>query len=141
MTARRYCYLKNQHQYTAKHLGPRLLRPSPVQHSTPSNDILMTSDKPSIINVHTPSSSIALVHSSKMEFLWPVALWLGPSSLIDLVSNDTLTSLFDKLSRKNNTEFHGKRVGPGCLKYEWNGSVWNLDDGTYLAGLLSELRT
>ena len=95
----------------------------------------MTSEKPSIINVHTPSSSIALVHSSKMEFLWP-----GLSSLIVLVSNDTLTSLFDKLSRKSNTEFHGKRVGPGWLKYEWNGSVWNLDDGTYLAGLLSKLR-
>ncbi|KAH9063492.1 hypothetical protein EDB87DRAFT_1604029 [Lactarius vividus] len=67
----------------------------------------MTSEKPSIVNVHTPSSSIALVHS---------------------ISNDTLTLLFDKLSRKNNTEFHGKRVGPGWLKYEWNGSVWNLDD-------------
>jgi hypothetical protein len=67
----------------------------------------MTSEKPSIINVHTPSSSIALVHS---------------------ISNDALTSLFDKLSRKSNTESHGKRVGPGWLKYEWNGSVWNLDD-------------
>ena len=96
----------------------------------------MTSDKPSIINVHTPSYSIALVHSSKMEFLWP-----GPSSLIVIVSNDTLTSLFDKLTKKNNTErIHGERVGPDWLKYEWNGSVWNLDDGTYLASLLSELR-
>jgi len=36
--------------------------------------------------------------------------------------------LFDKLSRKRNTEFDGKRVGPGWLKYEWSGSVWNLDD-------------
>jgi hypothetical protein len=71
-----------------------------------------------------------------MEFLWP-----GPSSPIVLVSNDALTSLFDKLSRKSNTESHGKRVGPGWLKYEWNGSVWNLDDGTYLAGLLSEVQT
>jgi hypothetical protein len=39
--------------------------------------------------------------------------------------------LFDKLSRKRNTEFYGKRVGPGWLKYEWSGSVWNLDDGTF----------
>jgi hypothetical protein len=39
-----------------------------------------------------------------------------------------LTVLFDKLSRKKNTEFYGKRVGPGWLKYEWSGSVWNLDD-------------
>jgi hypothetical protein len=22
-------------------------------------------------------------------------------------------------------------VGPGWLKYEWNGSVWNLDDGSF----------
>ncbi|KAI9510223.1 hypothetical protein F5148DRAFT_614034 [Russula earlei] len=65
------------------------------------------SDKPPVISIHTPSSSLALVHS---------------------VTVDTLTSLFDKLSRKRNTEFYGKRVGPGWLKYEWNGSVWNLDD-------------
>ncbi|KAI0306630.1 hypothetical protein B0F90DRAFT_787124 [Multifurca ochricompacta] len=68
----------------------------------------MTSEKPPVINVHTPSSSLALVHS---------------------VASDPLTSLFDKLSRKRNTDYHGKRVGPGWLKYEWNGSVWNLDDG------------
>jgi len=68
----------------------------------------MASDKPSVISIHTPSSSLALVHS---------------------VTSDPLTSLFDKLSRKRNTEFYGKRVGPGWLKYEWNGSVWNLDDG------------
>jgi hypothetical protein len=36
--------------------------------------------------------------------------------------------LFDKLSRKRNTEFYGKRVDSGWLKYEWSGSVWNLDD-------------
>jgi len=65
------------------------------------------SDKPSVISIHTPSSSIALVHS---------------------VATDSLTLLFDKLSRKKNTEFYGKRVGPGWLKYEWNSSVWNLDD-------------
>ncbi|KAI0301966.1 hypothetical protein BC826DRAFT_986357 [Russula brevipes] len=59
------------------------------------------SDKPSVISIHTPSSSLALVHS---------------------VATDSLTSLLDKLSRKRNTEFHGKRVGPGWLKYEWNGS-------------------
>ena len=31
-----------------------------------SNDTLMTSERPSIINVHTPSSSMALVHSGKI---------------------------------------------------------------------------
>jgi len=66
------------------------------------------SDKaPAVISIHTPSSSLALVHS---------------------VTTESLTLLFDKLSRKRNTEFYGKRVGPGWLKYEWSGSVWNLDD-------------
>ena len=47
------------------------------------------------------------------------------------VTTDSLTVLFDKLSRKKNTEFYGKRVGPGWLKYEWSGSVWSLDDGAF----------
>jgi hypothetical protein len=97
-------------------------------HPCTSNDTLMNSGKSSIVNVHTPSSSTALLHSSKMEFLW-----LAPSSLIVLVTTDTLPSLFDKLSRKSDTEIHGQRVGPGWLKYEWNGSVWDLNDGTHLA--------
>jgi hypothetical protein len=45
--------------------------------------------------------------------------------------------LFDKLSRKRNTEFYGKRVGPGWLKYEWSGSVWNLDDGAFQCRFIS----
>ena len=45
------------------------------------------------------------------------------------VTTESLTLLFDKLSRKRNAEYYGKRVGPGWLKYEWSGSVWNLDDG------------
>lgn len=44
-----------------------------------------------------------------------------------LVSEDTLQTLYDKLRRKANT--YGKRVGLGWVKYEWNDSVWNLDDG------------
>jgi len=67
----------------------------------------MASEQPAIVSVHTPSSSLALVHS---------------------VAADSLTSLFDKLTRKKNTGFYGKRVGPGWLKYEWSGSIWNLDD-------------
>jgi len=67
----------------------------------------MALDKPSVLSIHTPSSSLALIHS---------------------VTTEPLTLLFDKLSRKKNTEFYGKRVGPGWLKYEWSDSVWNLDD-------------
>ena len=46
------------------------------------------------------------------------------------MTQDTLISLFDKLSRKTHTDYHGERVGPGWLKYEWNDTIWNLDDGT-----------
>ncbi|KAI0318928.1 hypothetical protein OF83DRAFT_878109 [Amylostereum chailletii] len=60
-----------------------------------------------ILNIHTPSSSFAITHS---------------------ITEDSLLSLFDKLSRKQATEFYGRRVGAGWLKYEWNGTVWNLDD-------------
>ncbi|KAG7448028.1 uncharacterized protein BT62DRAFT_979829 [Guyanagaster necrorhizus] len=62
---------------------------------------------PSIINVHTPSESFAIVHS---------------------ITQESLEALYDKLSRKAHTAYHGSRVGPGWLKYEFNDSVWNLDD-------------
>lgn len=62
---------------------------------------------PPVFNVHTPSSSFALIHSLK---------------------DDTIQQLYNKLSRKSNTGFHGKRVGPGWIKYNWNDVMWNLDD-------------
>lgn len=67
----------------------------------------MVSYKPSVFNVHTPSSSFAIIHS---------------------VAEESLTALFDKLSRKAHTGYHGQRIGTNWLKYEWSGSVWNLDD-------------
>ncbi|KAF9440326.1 hypothetical protein P691DRAFT_780115 [Macrolepiota fuliginosa MF-IS2] len=63
--------------------------------------------QPSILNVHTPTSSFAILHS---------------------VNQETLTTLFDKLSQKTYADYHGRRVGPGWLKYEYNGTIWNLDD-------------
>ncbi|KAF5330664.1 hypothetical protein D9619_005360 [Psilocybe cf. subviscida] len=62
---------------------------------------------PSVLNIHTPTSSFALVHSFTQE------------SLLDL---------YNKLSRKHNTDYYGERVGPGWLKYEYNDAIWNLDD-------------
>ncbi|KAG2157453.1 hypothetical protein DEU56DRAFT_21164 [Suillus clintonianus] len=62
---------------------------------------------PPVFNIHTPTSSFALIHSLKA---------------------DTIQQLYDKLSRKPNTGFHGKRVGPGWIKYNWNDAVWNMDD-------------
>ena len=91
----------------------------------------MASDKPSVLSIHTPSSSLALIHSgmiASLSQLWPSAqVYLIRSS----VTTEPLTLLFDKLSRKKNTEFYGKRVGPGWLKYEWSDSFWNLDDGAF----------
>ncbi|KAL4266128.1 hypothetical protein AB1N83_000561 [Pleurotus pulmonarius] len=65
------------------------------------------SSEPPILNVHTPTSSFAIIHSTATE---------------------PLETLYDKLSRKAHTDYHGKRVGPGWLKYEFKDSVWNLDD-------------
>ncbi|EGO21050.1 hypothetical protein SERLADRAFT_363212 [Serpula lacrymans var. lacrymans S7.9] len=62
---------------------------------------------PPVLNVHTPSSSFAVIHSFNEE---------------------NLGQLFEKLSRKSNTEFHGSSIGPGWVKYQWNDSIWNLDD-------------
>lgn len=43
---------------------------------------------------------------------------------------DSLETLFDKLSKKTVAELNGRHVRPGWVKYEWNNTVWNLDDGT-----------
>ncbi|KAF8637349.1 hypothetical protein AX17_002848 [Amanita inopinata Kibby_2008] len=61
----------------------------------------------SVLNVHTPDSSLAIVHS---------------------LTQEDLGSLYDKLTRKVHSQYHGQRVSPGWLKYEFNGTVWNLDD-------------
>ncbi|KAJ6497066.1 hypothetical protein C8R47DRAFT_1184388 [Mycena vitilis] len=61
----------------------------------------------SVLNVHTPTASFSIVHHLTQE------------SLLDLC---------DKLSRKAGTGYTGKRVGPGWLKYDFNQTVWNLDD-------------
>uniref|UniRef100_A0A0W0FLF7 Uncharacterized protein n=1 Tax=Moniliophthora roreri TaxID=221103 RepID=A0A0W0FLF7_MONRR len=65
------------------------------------------SNTPPVLNVHTPSSSFAIVHS---------------------INQDSLEHLYDKLTRKVQTSYHRKRVGPGWLKYEFNATIWNLDD-------------
>ncbi|KAF8660602.1 hypothetical protein AX16_001581 [Volvariella volvacea WC 439] len=76
---------------------------------------------PPVINIHTPTSSFAIVHSLNQE---------------------DLRILYNKLTRKINVEqpatptarssralsYSYKTVGPGWLKYEFNGSIWNLDD-------------
>ncbi|EFI28358.1 hypothetical protein CC1G_13892 [Coprinopsis cinerea okayama7 len=62
---------------------------------------------PSVLNVHSPTSSFAILHS-----------------LIE----ESIDDLYNKLSRKVYTDYRGERVGPGWLKYEYNDSVWNLDD-------------
>ncbi|KAK7467287.1 hypothetical protein VKT23_004344 [Stygiomarasmius scandens] len=62
---------------------------------------------PPVLEVHTPSSSFAVVHS---------------------LTQESLLSLCDKLTRKVHTAYHGERVGPGWLKYKFNETIWNLDD-------------
>ncbi|KAK7693738.1 hypothetical protein QCA50_003310 [Cerrena zonata] len=66
----------------------------------------MATDLP-VINVHTPTSSFAIIFSN---------------------TEDTLLTLFDKISKKSHAEFQGRRVRSGWVKYSWNDSIWNLDD-------------
>jgi hypothetical protein len=47
------------------------------------------------------------------------------------VIQDSLESLYDTLSRKSHTDYRGERVGAGWLKYDWNETIWNLDDGAH----------
>ncbi|KAJ3492145.1 hypothetical protein NLI96_g224 [Meripilus lineatus] len=60
-----------------------------------------------ILNVHTPTSSFAIVYSN---------------------TEDSLLTLFDKISKKAHAEFRGRRVKSGWVKYSWGSSTWNLDD-------------
>jgi len=60
-----------------------------------------------ILDIHTPSASFSIVHS---------------------LSQESLSDLYHKLSRKSSTDYYAGQVGPGWLKYEYNDSFWNLDD-------------
>ena len=42
-----------------------------------------------------------------------------------------MESLFQKVSNKAKVEFKGQRIQPGWVKYSWNNSIWNLDDGAH----------
>lgn len=42
------------------------------------------------------------------------------------VTGDNLASLFNRLSNKLNAQ-----VGPGWVKYEYNGGYWDLSDGQF----------
>ncbi|PPQ91403.1 hypothetical protein CVT25_014291 [Psilocybe cyanescens] len=66
-----------------------------------------TPEAPPVLNIHTPTSSFAIIHS---------------------LTQETLLDLYNKLSRKTNTDYYGERVAPGWLKYEYNEAIWNLDD-------------
>jgi hypothetical protein len=79
---------------------------------------------PAILNVHTPTSSLTIPHSCRR-----LVYLLGTSISFEKVSEDSLKSLYDKLTRKVRLEYNGARVGAGWLRYSWNDTVWNLDDG------------
>lgn len=86
------------------------------------------SKPPSLLSVHTPSSSFAVIHSCASHLRFSSE---SESKLkrVGIVTQESILSLYDKLSRKAHTDYHGDRVGPGWLKYEYNNAIWNLDDG------------
>lgn len=93
-------------------------------------------EPPPIVEVHTPSTSFAISHSCKL-FL-DVRIRGAQDERHISVTQDTLESLFHKLTKKINAS-PGKRgdlVGPGWVKYDWNENVWSLDDGMLHSRLL-----
>lgn len=54
-------------------------------------------------------------------------------SYVFIVNQESLTSLFDKLSLKVHKQYDGHHVGPGWLKYDYGDSVWDLNDGELVA--------
>ncbi|KAI1794629.1 hypothetical protein LXA43DRAFT_1091686 [Ganoderma leucocontextum] len=62
---------------------------------------------PMVVDVHTPSSSFAIIYTD---------------------SEDNLQTIYTKLTQKAFTELNGKPVRAGYVKYEWNKSFYNLDD-------------
>ena len=50
-------------------------------------------------------------------------------SSLPTVTQESLAALYDKLSRKVHTDYYGERVSPGWLKYKFNHTFWQLDDG------------
>lgn len=109
----------------------------PVPQHPPSDHTMQRA--PSILNVHTPSSSFAIIHSCEFalrgKFDEIIVLMTRLRLGFWTVTQESLDELYDKLSRKGHTERYPPRVGPGWLRYEWNGSVWNLDDGAFAVGV------
>ncbi len=89
-----------------------------------------------VLEVHTPQSSFAVVHSRR-ACSSPSRPKLTPQNKTYIVQGDTLQSLFAKLRRKAGEESIGYVVGAGWVKYEWNGAFWDLDDGSLVTRRLS----
>ena len=81
---------------------------------------------PTILDVHTPSNSFAIIYAGQYHSI--CVTWCAFIDIL-LDAEDTLQTLYTKLSKKAGDELHGNPIRPGCVKYEWNSIVWNLDDG------------
>lgn len=107
-------------------MAPSLFPCQPTGNTSPSMD---PAQQLTIINVHTPSASFAIPHSCESRFLPRLA---GMANR-DIVAEETLQALYSKLDSKlasvQELGSGDEPVGPGWVKYEWDNTVWNLDDG------------
>lgn len=78
-----------------------------------------------VVDVHTPSSSFAIIYTGKC--FWPREVNVCLKLCAD--ADDNLQTIYTKLTQKAFTELNGKPVRAGYVKYEWNNSFYNLDDG------------
>ena len=111
--------------------------------STLLHPLAMTQDGMSIISVHTPTNSFAVLHSCELSLSMSSEAELRPRSTP--VTQETLQALFSKLSKKTELleDERGRidHVGPGWVKYEFQDNVWNLDDGASIASSYISLGT
>ena len=94
---------------------------------------MATLQGPTILDVHTPSNSFAIIYSGRYTYITDNC---GADIRVRLDTEDTLETLYGKLSKKASDELRGNPIRPGCVKFEWNGTVWNLDDGALRTPLL-----
>jgi hypothetical protein len=83
---------------------------------------------PVFITVHTPSFTTTLIHNSVSLFC---KCYIQAHLIYLPAKVKSLASLFDKLSEKQRFGCHGKNIGPGWLKYEWKGVIYNLHDSVF----------
>jgi hypothetical protein len=139
---------RDSHKRDDRRLSPRLrpfqrqLATTPVRHLSPSHwlrgILLSTPFRHLAASNHVRHiSRDERPHSNKVSsrprpwFTLVDNIACSSFAIVHSLADETLSALYDKLTRKVTADYLGARVTAGWLKYEWRDTVWNLDDGKY----------